>query len=193
MTLFTHVMVSRCYHSGCCHNNIKLRDGYFCILNVYLCLIDSNDDGNYERGGWPFTRPYGWRKKALRVLGRFDDDNWLGASGSVSREESVYKEWPVSYHGTSSNVVESIVENGYDLSKGHRFAFGVGIYSTPMPKVAEEQYSKKFYHKGCYYKMIFMNRVHPSCTTKHNTKCGIYFVTAEDRHIRPYAILFKKV
>ena len=37
------------------------------------------DDGRkYYRGGYEYQRPYGWKRCAIKVLGRFENDKWLG-------------------------------------------------------------------------------------------------------------------
>ena len=33
---------------------------------------------NYERGGKPYFRPYGWKRYAIKVKGKYEDDAWLG-------------------------------------------------------------------------------------------------------------------
>ena len=38
------------------------------------------DDGTeYMRGDRRYYRPYGWKRHALRVQGKYEDDTWLGA------------------------------------------------------------------------------------------------------------------
>ena len=93
------------------------------------------DDGTkYYRGGYEYHRPYGWKRYAIKVRGRFDDDRWLGARGL--RADSSDGEWPVSYHGTAVNVSGNIAQEGYDLSKGKIFLYGKGVYCTPSIEVA---------------------------------------------------------
>jgi len=146
----------------------------------------------YQRGGINFQRPYGYIKKALKVLGRYDSDTWLGVHGSTNRMSSVSGEWPVSYHGTKNEFAESISKNGYELSKGKRFAYGRGIYSTPTPSIAEA-YATTFKSEGISYKMIVMNRVNMDSTRVVKVEGnGVYYVTSEEKDVRPYALLFKK-
>ena len=150
------------------------------------------DSRSFSRGNRSFARPYGWKKIALKVLGEYENDEWLG----VSREDetdSAGKEWPVSYHGTQKEFAEAIAEEGYSLEKCERFLYGRGIYSSPDPEVAES-YASSFNYEGDNYKLIFMNRVNMKFTKEVETTNGqIYFVTSNDRHIRPYAILLKKL
>uniref|UniRef100_A0A1X7SUB5 Uncharacterized protein n=1 Tax=Amphimedon queenslandica TaxID=400682 RepID=A0A1X7SUB5_AMPQE len=38
------------------------------------------DDGRvFKRGGYPYRRPYGWNRIALKVKGQYENDIWLGA------------------------------------------------------------------------------------------------------------------
>ncbi|XDG06096.1 hypothetical protein ABKA04_005711 [Annulohypoxylon sp. FPYF3050] len=117
-------------------------------------FTDVNDAGrSFFRGKEEYKRPCGWRRYALNVAGKYDSDVWLGSS-------NVPGEWPVSYHGTSMYNAEEISETSYDLSKGKRFAFGKGIYSTPDHNIAE-LYASEFTCEGRRYKVILQNRVHP--------------------------------
>ena len=54
--------------------------------------------GLLYRGGYEYHWPYGWKRYAIKVLGRFENDNWLGEKGLWF--DSSEGEWPVSYHGT---------------------------------------------------------------------------------------------
>ena len=64
----------------------------------------------------------------------------------------------MSYHGTKKCSAESILDGGYLLSKGQRFAYGHGIYSSPDPKIGES-YATEFTHDGINYKVMLQNRV----------------------------------
>ena len=63
------------------------------------------DYGTYIRGREPYKRPYGWKRIALNVSGKYGDDRWLGCVG-----DSPADEWPVSYHGTKKKSVNPIAE-----------------------------------------------------------------------------------
>ena len=142
------------------------------------------DDGSvFKRGGMEYIRPYGWKRIALNVKKKYGSDDWLGCYGYEG-------EWAVSYHGTSKEAAEEISRTKYDLSKGKKFTFGVGIYSSPDPKIAEH-YARSFEYEGKLYKVILQNRVNMH-STKH-IKAKNFFLTIAEDDIRPYAILFKKV
>ncbi|KAJ8335263.1 hypothetical protein SKAU_G00409020 [Synaphobranchus kaupii] len=54
----------------------------------------------FNRGGERYSRPCGWNRIALKVLGKYKDgDGWLGMGASA---------WPVSYHGTSIEASHSL-------------------------------------------------------------------------------------
>jgi len=163
---------------------------------VYDCIYPNFDFVKFERGGYPFERPTGWTKKALKVNGIYESNDWLGL-GSVAlgnpRLLSVPNEWAVSYHGTNKGSGKQIGKEGYDLSKGQRFMYGVGIYSTPSPSTAE-RFADVFEYEGETYKMMMMNRVLIAKTkVEHLPNNEVYFVTPDQNDIRPYAFLIKKV
>ena len=147
-----------------------------------------SDGKKYYRGGFEYHRPYGWKRFAIKVLGRFKDDDWLGEAGQRCR--SSRGEWPVSYHGTGKSESGSIAQDGFRLSKGQRFKYGKGIYSTPSIEVAA-RYAKEFVHHGKTYKIVFQNRVSPAGLKVINlqiTGVGEYWVQPREELIRPYGI-----
>lgn len=144
------------------------------------------------RGGYPYKRPSGWNRKAVRVIGKYEDNVWLGKKGW--RDESSPGEWWVSYHGTKRENVPGIVANGYDPGKSKRQKYGEGIYSTPDIKVAE-YYATEFNYKGKSYKCILQNRVNPKNTEtiESDMRKWDYFVTPDKDDIRPYGICLKEL
>ena len=142
------------------------------------------DDGTvFMRGGKAYKRPYGWNRIALNVENKYGTTDWLGSHGYDG-------EWAVSYHGTTRESAEEIAKTHYDLSKAVRSAYGIGIYSSPDPAIAEA-YATAFQYQGKRYKVILQNRVNME-GTRHIEMCN-YLVTAEEKDIRPYAILYKEV
>ena len=152
------------------------------------------DDGKkYYRGGYEYHRPYGWKRYAIKVLGRFENDKWLGEKGL--RFHSSEGEWPVSYHGTGESASGSIAQDGYRLSKGKRFKYGKGIYSTPSIQVAAK-YAQVFNHEGKKYKLVFQNRVCPTdlkIMDAQMTGVGEYWVQPRQEYIRPYGICVQQL
>ena len=94
------------------HLVLRLRGGGMPTYYVDDSLMDPKfdydftkqvDDGKkYYRGGYEYQRPYGWNRYAIKVLGRFENDKWLGERGL--RFHSSEGEWPVSYHGTGESA-----------------------------------------------------------------------------------------
>ena len=169
-------------------------------------LSQLKDDGkSYVRGGKKYIRPYGWNRIALNVKDKYEDTEWIGGiQHGVIRTRGVGKEWPVTYHGTKDTFAKDIAARGYDLKKGKRFKYGRGIYSTPDPAVAED-YATAFEFEGQKYKVMLQNRVNMEVTdvvvgkyyirTGDSTsiKSGVYFITAYEKSVRPYGILYKKI
>ena len=53
-----------------------------------------NDDvATYMREGFMYQRPYGWERLAIKVVGKYENDDWLGPDRI--RTEQATKEWPV--------------------------------------------------------------------------------------------------
>ena len=154
----------------------------------------SGDGEKCQRGEYPYKRPYGWNRRAVNVLGKYHDDEWLGQGGW--RSESSPGEWPVSYHGIKIQNVSNIVNKGYDTGKCVCNLFGKGIYSTPSPVVAES-YAAEFTYKGETMMCILQNRVNlkeSEVIDKERTRVGApYFITTNVNNIRPYGVCLKKI
>ncbi|CAB5322644.1 unnamed protein product [Rhizophagus irregularis] len=122
----------------------------------------------FLRGKELYKRPYGWMRIALNVRKFGNNNTWLGHVGNSPHE------WPVSYHGTKKKFAESIANEGYLVSKGKRFLYGKGIYSSPDIGIAEG-YAGEFDHNNVKYKVIFQNRVNPAGFQRHfNDKYWFY-------------------
>ncbi|CAG8626528.1 2786_t:CDS:1 [Ambispora leptoticha] len=151
----------------------------------------------FMRGNFQYKRPCGWKRLALKVLNKYGTDNaWLGTTSRHFRRTSCTNEWPVSYHGTAKDNCHSIAEDGYELSKGKRFAFGRGIYSSPDLKVAAK-YAKKFTYDGQEYRVVIQNRVNPDTLVRIPAEQtgghGEYWISPNGSDIRPYGICIKKI
>jgi len=156
------------------------------------------DNGKrYMRGGFEYKRPYGWRRMAVRALGRYENDEWLGPDGDRTEEAS--GEWPVSYHGTDMSNAVKIVEEGYKA--GPRAKFGVGIYTSPSLEMVERLYAKEFFHDGKWYKIAFQNRVNPDrdghlkIISAEETGVGAdYWLSPKDNDdVRAYGFLLREL
>jgi hypothetical protein len=133
-------------------------------------FIKISDNGvKFCRGESIYIRPCGWQRYALKVKGKYPDDIWLeGETPRADKYSSAEGEWAVSYHGTSYQNGLSIAEEGFKLSKGERFLYGKGIYSSPDIEVAS-LYAAEANVDGKTYKVVIQNRVNPK-TVKKLTK-----------------------
>ena len=111
------------------------------------------------------------------------------------RTNSSPGEWPVSYHGTTCHGAKGIADEGYNMSKGHRFKYGKGIYSAPSIDVAA-RYAKVFEFNMKSYIVVFQNRVSTAgleVISTQETNVGEYWVQPNDNLIRPYGLCIKEV
>lgn len=162
-------------------------------------FTDLKDEGKkFMRGEFEYKRPYGWKRFAVRVLDKYEDDEWLGPDGI--RTDQAPGEWPVAYHGTYMDSARMIVKEGYKPGPGD--AHGKGIYSSPSLEMVERYYAKEFELKGKRYKIALQNRVNPDqgagrleITAASVTGTGAdYWLSPEHNDdVRPYGILIREV
>ncbi|GBB98791.1 hypothetical protein RclHR1_03320017 [Rhizophagus clarus] len=189
------------------HLILRLRGGAHSSITAFYIQPDQlapkfdydftnvNDDGKtFMRGNFEYKRPCGWKRVALNVLDKYEDNTWLGARKRGKSTNPIQNEWPVSYHGTANYNCNSIAEDGYLLCKGKRFSFGHGIYSTPDIDVASK-YASKFTHGGNKYQVVIQNRVNPTNLvriSKKATGIGEYWISPDGKNLRPYGICIRK-
>ena len=143
-------------------------------------FTNKNDKIKFIRGGYEYKRPLGWKRYGLDVEFDYEDNDWIKS-----------KDWPVAYHGTKIENVESIVIKGFDLSKGKRFRYGKGIYCTPNIQTAE-RYSTVFKSETTKknYKIVLQVRVNKDSIEKKGID---YWLIKDEIDIRPYGILIKEI
>ena len=175
-------------------------DESFLDPTFHFDLSNAKDDGKkYMRGGFEYKRPYGWNRLAMKVIGKYENDAWLGPDGLRTKEDP--GEWPVSYHGTDSTSAKLIVKQGY--KSGPRMMFGKGIYTSPSLEMVERLYAQEFTHDGKTYKIALQNRVNPDQQNDHlriipasETGAGAdYWLSpkSQNNDVRPYGILIREV
>ena len=160
-------------------------------------FTDKRDDGQTYKRGWNdvdrkyfvYTRPYGWKRFALKVQGKYENDTWLGPNGI--RTDSEAGEWPVSYHGTGAEACGNIHDTGYDPKRSSRQLYGPGIYCSPdIESVANYKYAQTFECKGKKYKVVLQNRVNPEKIAKQHKKKSDsyrdYSLVLIDKEITPF-------
>ena len=140
------------------------------------------DTTTYSRGGMEYIRPCGWKRYALNVENKYEDNEWLGSDGGPN-------EWCVSYHGTYKESGEQIVKTEYRA--GPEMVHGKGIYSSPKPDYAE-LYTKPFLHKNVKYKFVIQNRIKPG-SFEIVKKDDRVWISQDAKCIRPYGFLIKKI
>ena len=153
------------------------------------------DDGKtYMRGGFKYERPYGWERFALNVVGKYEDDMWLGPNGI--RTESAVGEWPVSYHGTRKSEIDSvkkIIGEGFKI--GPRVKFGPGVYTSPSLTMVTKYYAKTITITNKEYNFVLQSRVDPkSVRIERREKYGCdYWISPEGGAVRAYGIILKEI
>ena len=165
---------------------------------------EADDGKTYIRGGFPYKRPYGWNRIALKVRNNPDYGNneWLGPDGI--RTASATNEWPVSYHGTNFANAKKIAELGCKANQ--RIAGNKGVYSSPSLDMVEKFYAQEFSFEGKTYLIVFQNRINPdqnggklviipAAANKSGADLWLSPKQDPDRNVhdvRPYGVLFKQ-
>ncbi len=95
----------------------------------------SNTGQQLVRGGEPYELPFGWKRYAVKVKGKYDggDNTWLRQSGGPG-------EWAVAYHGTDHCNLPSILAGGLRAGshQEHEWEVGRGVYVSPYMKDAAD-------------------------------------------------------
>ena len=185
-----------------------------CKLNKNL--LDKR--GNNKDGGWapegemrgnkPYYPPSGWIGIGLKVIDKYEDNDWIAM-------ENKKGEWCVAYHGVGNKkesdkvkkITGSIYKSQFKIGPNQMHEncddifhpgqkVGKGVYCTPKIKIAEG-YAGISEINGIKYKTVLMTRVKPDairqcdCTVQDETDYWVVYGTPDE--IRPYRILYKKV
>jgi hypothetical protein len=121
------------------------------------------DDSAVEhwRGNERYYRPIPAFRFAINVAAKYPGaQDWLGTGANDPQV------WPVAFHGTNSKNIDSILKNGLfaggtnGIAISNGAAFGHGIYCTPDPEKARDEYSNDVEDEdGNSYRVIFQLRV----------------------------------
>ena len=139
-----------------------------------------------------YRRPYGWKRLATKVVGRYENDKWLGPDGIRTEEAS--GEWPVSYHGTDILRANPILKEGF--KPGPRALYGEGTYTSPSVDMVERYYAQEFTYEGKSYKIAFQNRVNLDrlkIVPAAQTGVGADYWLSQTGDTRPYGVLIREV
>jgi hypothetical protein len=152
-----------------------------------------------------YTSPAGWTRYGLKVLGKYDIDDWLHPFGDV-------RNWYRAFHGTGRAIpkdfqgsslfsdpetacvdaLSSIFQGGFRTARVA--AYGAGVYCSPNPAwlgdsgfVGAVQLDTKQGKKS--FKCMFQVAVNPASVNCNN---GDIWVVPDPKDIRPYGILIKE-
>ena len=165
---------------------------------------ESGWDINKKRGNKDYYPPLGWKGIGLKVMDKYEDNEWIGMINSQ-------EEWCVAYHGVGRNqssekvkhitgkIVKSKFKPGVNqvheyhddiFHKGEKV--GQGVYCTPYVDIAEN-YAGISNINGEKYKTFLMVRVRPDSIRSCEDQKDYWVVDGTTDDIRPYRILYKKI
>ena len=156
---------------------------------------------NKKRGTEIYDPPYDWIGIGLKVIGKFDDDDWLTERDGTSK-------WAIAYHGlgrmNSFEQIKNILKNviikeglipGPSQVKCHHNdlrhpgkKIGTGVYMTQNISIAE-QYSGIICFNNKKYKIVLMARV---LIDKIREPEDVNYWILNKEYIRVYRILLKE-
>ena len=164
-------------------------------------FIHPNKNFNKKRGTEIYDPPYDWIGIGLKVIGKFDDDDWLTERDGTSK-------WAIAYHGlgrmNSFEQIKNILKNviikeglipGPSQVKCHHNdlrhpgkKIGTGVYMTQNISIAE-QYSGIICFNNKKYKIVLMARV---LIDKIREPEDVKYWILNKEYIRVYRILLKE-
>jgi len=198
--------------------NIRIQlNRFFRFCNLSQELFDAKgnfDFRNYgveanRRGGFPYYQPLTWKRYGIKVIGRYENDNWLAMNGNN-------EEWAVGFHGLrNKDCINNIINNGL-LTTGAGQAYstsldtrtnqicGRGAYLSNHIEVCEIGYCVFIPFNNNRYKIAFQCRLRPNSIRIPMKSSDIpgkggnpvwdndYWIVNNSNDIRPYGILLKK-
>ena len=191
-------------------NELKSIKYNFILKEFNIGENDLDNRGNFlypntrrskYRGKEVYFPPYGWIGIGLKVLEKYENDNWLE---DISQDS----EWAVAYRSIAlknpknmkmKTYLKDLIENqslknaNVILKKGlndsrHWKIIKSGIYMTPYIKIAEK-YTQSISFDNKKYKVLLMAKVKISEIQQPK---GSPFWLLNDEHIRIYRVLFKE-
>jgi len=137
----------------------------------------------------------------LRVLGLYDNDDWLKMDGSVG-------EWAVAFHGTSGSgeagLTSITTTRFFAVGSAHACARSISKAPLTMNQAYGGRAEQAIYFtKGvdhCFklqtkgYEIAFQCRVNPAFVYDSDpTSPSVYCIVRKPENIRPYGLLFRKM
>jgi hypothetical protein len=166
----------------------------------YRELNDVNSGKTYYRGAYVYRRPCGWYRFALAVLGKYDNNEWLGPKGD--RTQTTNSEWPAAYSGTLLRTSNDVTAQHFDAAdKRTPFAHLDGVFTACDVQYAAA-YSTTFTHANKTYEIVLQSRVRPNAIrvaygklTDANGRTlheGDEFFVQASADLRPYGICIRE-
>ena len=178
-----------------------------CKINRNM-LLDSrgnsiyfNLSNNFKRGTERYYPPYNWIGIGIKVLEKYDDDDWINNNSNSSK-------WATAYHGLGRGLQSKLVEEAlnnvlnsnlkpgpnqtyqYDIDKRHgNSKIGEGVYFCLDIKEAEEFAGIIDFNKK-KYKIVLMARV---LIEKIREPKEMKYFVLDSEYIRVYRILLKEI
>ena len=171
-----------------------------CELNIYNLDSRGNKINGWsigeKRGGFNYLPPMDWTGFGLKVLDRYDNNDWLGNNGNEN-------EWAVVYHGFSDDkILKYFFRTGFAMSVRQIYwndedsnhlgnKVGKGIYFSPDPNIME-QYSGNIKNKNGLILIVgLMVRVDPKKIRIPKSRNDFWIL--DQNYVRPYRILVKHI
>ena len=163
--------------------------------------INPNSSFNFVRGTEKYDPPYGWFGIGLKVIDKYEDNDWLENKTNKSK-------WAIAYHGIGQFLIYNkakeklidIVKNGLKVGGSQSFKdkddkrnpgkkIGEGICLTPKINLAEN-FSGKILINNKRYKVVLMAKV---LIEKIREPDDIDYWILNKEYIRIYRILVKEI
>jgi hypothetical protein len=157
---------------------------------------------NEKRGGRPYNPPIGWIGIGLRVLDKYENNDWVAFDGNKN-------EWCVAYHGVGrfsdsegvKDITGKIIKGTFKVGQNqvHKNCENInkpgtkvdeGVYCTPNVDTACA-YSGVSKINGEQYQTVLMVRVKPGAIRECTDSGDYWVVNGTTDEIRPYRILYK--
>eukprot|EP01091_Cochliopodium_minus_P013177 TRINITY_DN4178_c0_g1_i1.p1 TRINITY_DN4178_c0_g1~~TRINITY_DN4178_c0_g1_i1.p1 ORF type:complete len:527 (-),score=154.75 TRINITY_DN4178_c0_g1_i1:19-1599(-) len=152
--------------------------------------FDEENGKTYERGGLIYYQPSNqWRRYGLRVMGVYENDDWLKMDGNPN-------EWAIAFHGTSvcgergiDSILKSRRTNIYAGKKSKNREDPIPDAGLCFAQNVEDCCKKPVELDGVKYEACFQCRIDPEhiWITEDRT----FIVVDDPLYVRPYGIVLK--
>ena len=177
-----------------------------CKLTKKLLDEKGNRNEGFEeggkRGGRPYNPPNDWIEIGLKVMDKYENNDWIGCDNNPG-------EWCVAYHGIGrylesgeiKDITDKIIKGEFKpgTNQVHKNCenmnkpgtkVGEGVYCTPNIDNIKN-YSGISEINGKSYQTVLMVRVKPDAIRECLDSEEYWVVNGTEDEIRPYKILYK--